>query len=113
MRARDCARDLPTVRSEDPALTAARLIASRRLPGIAVVDADCRPVAVLPAPQVLRVVVRGYMQEDPPLARVVDEAGAERGAGAAADVRAARAPDGPADRGVAPKSRASPSTRAL
>jgi CBS domain-containing protein len=44
MRARDLAQDLPTVRSEDPALTAARLIASRRLPGIAVVDADGRPL---------------------------------------------------------------------
>ena len=78
MRARDLAQDLPTVRSEDPALTAARLIADRRLPGIAVVDAYGRPVAVLPASQVLRVVVPGYVQEDPPLARVVDEAGAER-----------------------------------
>jgi CBS domain-containing protein len=78
VRARDLAQDLPTVRSEDPALTAARLIADRRLPGIAVVDAYGRPVAVLPASQVLRVVVPGYVQEDPPLARVVDEAGAER-----------------------------------
>ena len=33
---------------------------------------------MLPASQVLRSVVPGYVQEDPPLARVMDEAGAER-----------------------------------
>ena len=63
---------------DDSALTAARLIAERRLPGIAVVDTDGRPVAVLPASQVLRFVVPDYVQEDPALARVVDEPGAER-----------------------------------
>ncbi len=78
MRARDLAQDLPTVRPDDPAMAAARLIAERRLPGIAVVDAGGRPVAVLPASQVLRVVVPDYVREDPALARVVDEAGAER-----------------------------------
>jgi CBS domain-containing protein len=78
VRARDLAQDLPVVGPEDSALTAARLIAERRLPGIAVVDATGRPVAVLPASQVLRFVVPDYVQEDPALARVVDEAGAER-----------------------------------
>ncbi len=78
MRARDLAQDLPTVGPDDPASTAARLIAERRLPGIAVVDAVGRPVAVLPASQVLRAVVPDYVREDPALARVVDEAGAER-----------------------------------
>ena len=78
VRARDLAQELPTVAPDDPALTAARLIASRRLPGIAVVDGGGRPVAVLPASQVLRFIVPGYVQDDPRLARVVDEAGAER-----------------------------------
>jgi CBS domain-containing protein len=78
VRARDLAQDLPTVAPNDPALTAARLIANRRLPGIAVVDGGGRPVAVLPASQVLRFIVPGYVQDDPRLARVVDEAGAER-----------------------------------
>jgi hypothetical protein len=36
VRARDLAQDLPTVGPDDPALTAARLIADGRLPGIAV-----------------------------------------------------------------------------
>jgi CBS domain-containing protein len=78
MRARDLAQDLPTVGPHDPALAAARLIAERRLPGIAVVDAAGHPVAVLPASQVLRFVVPDYVQQDPTLARVVDEAGADR-----------------------------------
>jgi CBS domain-containing protein len=78
MRARDLAQDLPTVSPDDSVLTAARLIAARRLPGIAVVDAGRHPVAVLPASQVLRFVVPGYVQEDPRLAGVMDEAGAER-----------------------------------
>lgn len=78
VRARDLAQDLPTVGPDDPALTAARLIADGRLPGIAVVDGGGRPVAVLPASQVLRIVVPGYVQDDPALARVVDEPGAER-----------------------------------
>jgi CBS domain-containing protein len=78
VRARDLAQDLPVVGPDDSALVAARLIAERRLPGIGVVDADGHPVAVLPASQVLRFVVPDYVQEDPALARVVDEAGAER-----------------------------------
>lgn len=78
MRARALAQDLPTLSLDDEAWAAARLIASRRLPGIAVVDPDGRPVAVLPASQVLRSVVPAYIQEDPPLARVVDERSADR-----------------------------------
>jgi CBS domain-containing protein len=81
VRARDLAQDLPTVRPESDALDAAQLIASRRLPGVAVVKADGTPVAVLPASQVLRFVVPTYIQEDPRLARVVDEATADRAAG--------------------------------
>lgn len=84
VRARDLAQDLPTVRPDSDALAAARLIASRRLPAVAVVDADGNPVAVLPASQVLRLVVPTYIQEDPHLARVVDEATADRSAGALA-----------------------------
>ncbi|MEJ3655074.1 CBS domain-containing protein [Actinomycetes bacterium KLBMP 9759] len=78
MRARDLAQDLPTVGQDDSALEAARLIAADRLPGIAVVDPDGRPIAVLPASQVLRFVVPVYIQDDPSLARVLDEASADR-----------------------------------
>jgi CBS domain-containing protein len=78
VKARDLAQDLPTVRPDSDALDAARLIASHRLPGVAVVDADGNPVAVLPASQVLRAVVPTYIHEDPRLAWVVDEATADR-----------------------------------
>ena len=59
----------------DDALTAARLIAEQRRPGVVVVDADNKPVTVLPGSQVLRFIVPGYVQEDPSLARVYDERG--------------------------------------
>jgi len=78
VRARDLAQDLPTVGPDDAAWDAARLIATHRLPGIAVVDPDGRPVAVLPASQVLRFVVPAYIQDDPSLARVLDEASADQ-----------------------------------
>lgn len=78
MRARDLAEDLPAVAPDDPAWDAARLLAMHRLPGIAVVDTDGRPVAVLAASQVLRHVIPGYIQEDPSLARVFDEASADK-----------------------------------
>jgi CBS domain-containing protein len=78
VRARDLAEDLPAVGPDDPAWDAARLIATHRLPGIAVVDPGGRPVTVLAASQVLRHVVPGYIQEDPSLARVLDEPSADR-----------------------------------
>jgi CBS domain-containing protein len=78
VRARELAEQLPTVTPDVPAWDAARLIAEHRLPGIAVVDADGRPVAVLPAAQVLRWVVPSYIQDDPSLARVFGEADADR-----------------------------------
>jgi CBS domain-containing protein len=78
VRARDLAENLPAVSPDDPAWDAARLIATHRLPGIAVVDREGRPVAVLAASQVLRHVVPGYIQEDPSLARVLDEPSADR-----------------------------------
>lgn len=62
---------------DDDALSAVRLIAQRRLPGIAVVAADGTPVAVLPGSQALRVLVPAYIQDDPSLARVLDEASAD------------------------------------
>lgn len=77
MRARELAQDLPVVRVDDDALRAARLIAEQRLPGVAVVDRAGHPVAVLPASQVVRFVVPGYVQEDPSLARVFDEGSAD------------------------------------
>jgi CBS domain-containing protein len=78
VRARDLAQDLPAVGPDDPAWDAARLLATHRLPGIAVVDTDGRPVAVLAASQVLRHVIPAYIQDDPSLARVLDEPSADK-----------------------------------
>jgi CBS domain-containing protein len=78
VRARELAEELPTVGPDDAAWDAARLIAAHRLPGIAVVGPDGRPIAVLPATQVLRWVVPSYIQDDPSLARVFGEAEADR-----------------------------------
>ena len=77
MRARDLAEDLPTVGPDDDAMQAAQLIAGERLPAIAVLDDGRYPVAVLRATEVLRFVIPGYVQEDPSLARVLDEASAD------------------------------------
>ncbi|MDY0809988.1 CBS domain-containing protein [Kitasatospora purpeofusca] len=78
MRARDLAEQFPTVSLDDQALDAARLLAEHRLPGLLVVDASGRPRAILPASQLVRLLVPGYVIEDPALAAVIDEAHADR-----------------------------------
>lgn len=55
------------------ALTAARLLTEHNRPGLIVVDEHDHPVAVLPGSQVLRVLIPTYVQDDPTLARVLDE----------------------------------------
>ncbi|MEU3493752.1 CBS domain-containing protein [Kitasatospora cineracea] len=78
MRARDLAEPFPTVGLDDQALDAARLLAEHRLPGVLVVDGPGVPRAVLPASQLVRLLVPEYLVEDPALAAVVDEAHADR-----------------------------------
>src|SRR3954454_21025889 len=77
MLARDLAERVPVVRRADSALEAARLIASHRLAGVVVADDDGEPEAVVQGSQVLRLVVPRYVREDPRLAHVYDEAGAD------------------------------------
>ena len=55
------------------ALTAARLLTEHNRPGLIVVDDEDHPVAVLPGSQVLRAMIPSYVQDDPTLARVLDE----------------------------------------
>ncbi|MGP3957944.1 CBS domain-containing protein [Nonomuraea sp. 3N208] len=76
MRARDLAVEFPTVTMDTPALEAAKLMAEQDLPGLIIVD-DGRPLTILPGTQVLRLAVPPYCQDDPALARVVDEAHAD------------------------------------
>jgi len=77
MRAIDLVVDYPTVALSSPAIDAARLLATADLPGLIVVDDGGQPFAVLPGTQVLRLAVPAYCQDDPTLARVIDEAAAD------------------------------------
>jgi CBS domain-containing protein len=77
MRAAELMVDYATVTLDDLAIDAARLLARANLPGLIVVDDRGRPSAVLPGTQVLRLAVPGYYQDDPTLARVIDEAAAD------------------------------------
>lgn len=77
MRARDLAAPYPTVRTDTPAIDAARLLAGQDLPGLIVVDHDGRPFTILPGTRVLRMAIPRYCQDDPTLARVIDEAAAD------------------------------------
>lgn len=73
MQARDLAQPYPTVRMDTDGLTAARLLTEHNRPGLIVVDDQDHPIAVLPGSQVLRVMIPTYVQDDPALARVLDE----------------------------------------
>lgn len=77
MHADDLAAPFPTVGMKTPVLDAAKLLAGQNLPGLIVVDDQDRPVTILPGTQVLRMAVPAYCQDDPALARVIDEAAAD------------------------------------
>ncbi|WP_280232879.1 CBS domain-containing protein [Nocardia cyriacigeorgica] len=77
MQAHEIAIQLPTVHPGDPVAKAMRLMVVNRLPGMIVVDDDDRPVAVLPGTQVLRLAIPSSYQDDPALARTIDEVHAE------------------------------------
>lgn len=77
MRASDLAEDIPTVTRDTGALEAAQVIARHRLSGLVVADDDGVPIAVVPGTQVLKLVVPRYVREDPSLAHVYDEKGAD------------------------------------
>jgi CBS domain-containing protein len=77
MRARDVSMPMTTVTEDLPAREAAKLLAAQDLPGLIVVDANGRPLTVLAGTQVLRMALPSYCQDDPALARVIDEAAAD------------------------------------
>jgi predicted transcriptional regulator len=72
------AEEFPVVSLDADAREAVELLASRRLPGLIVVDEKGRPHSVLPASQVVRFLVPSYVQDDPSLARVIDESLADQ-----------------------------------
>ncbi|MFC5176580.1 CBS domain-containing protein [Nocardioides taihuensis] len=73
MQAHELATPYPTVTLETPADEAARVLTEHRRPGLIVVDRRGQPLAVLGASQFLKLLVPGYVQDDPALARVLDE----------------------------------------
>ncbi|MGW2703890.1 CBS domain-containing protein [Streptomyces sp. NPDC001340] len=78
MRARDLAVEYETIGVDTDAMAAARLMAEHRLPALLVVDDRRAPKAILPASQMIKILVPGYVVEDPTLAAVVDERHADR-----------------------------------
>ncbi|WP_433169163.1 CBS domain-containing protein [Kribbella sp. CA-247076] len=78
MHGEQMAEEYPVVGLDDDALTAVELLASRRLPGLIVTGKDGAPYAVLPASQVVKFLVPTYVQDDPALARVIEESLADQ-----------------------------------
>lgn len=73
------------MRLSTSATDAARLLADRKLPGLIVVDDHDHPVAILPGSQLLRRIIPAYVQDDPALARVMDEQSSDHLCDAIAD----------------------------
>jgi len=73
MTARKLAQPFPLVTPETEAMEAARLMAEKRLAGLIVCGEDGRPYTVLPGSEVLRFLIPTYVQDDPALARALDE----------------------------------------
>ncbi|MCX2932849.1 CBS domain-containing protein [Mycobacterium sp. CVI_P3] len=78
MRAEQIAEQFPVVALDSGALDAVRLMAEQRLPGLVVTDPQGRPLTILPAWQVVRLLVPAYIQDDPSLAGVLGEQAADR-----------------------------------
>jgi CBS domain-containing protein len=74
------AEEYPVVSLDTSAQDALEQLATRRLPGLIVVDEKGQPYSVLPASQVVRCLVPTYVQDDPSLARVIDEPLADQAA---------------------------------
>ena len=81
VRAEEIVEEFPVVNIDSPALDALRLLAEHRLNGLVVVtNTSETPYAMLPASQVVRFIVPGYVQDDPGLASVFTESMADHAA---------------------------------
>lgn len=76
MRALELSEPYPTIDVSAPAVDAARMIGTEHRPAVLVLD-DGAPVAVLSGSQVLNFLIPTYLQEDPSLVAVMDEAAAD------------------------------------
>ena len=73
MTARKLAQPFPLVTPDTDAMEAAQTMAAEHLPGLIVCGDDGRPYTILPGSQVLRFLIPSYVQDDPGLARALDE----------------------------------------
>jgi CBS domain-containing protein len=80
VQAAEIDEEFPVVDIDSSALEAVRMLAEQGLPGIVVLTPDGQLHAVLPADQVVRVIVPSYVQDDPVLAGILAESMADRAA---------------------------------
>src|SRR5665647_2785094 len=73
MTARKLAQQFPIVTPDTDAMDAAQTMARLRWPGLIVSGDDGRPYTILPGSEVLRFLIPTYVQDDPGLARALDE----------------------------------------
>ncbi|MCX4862215.1 CBS domain-containing protein [Streptomyces canus] len=78
MRARDLAEPYPTIGLFDQLTAAADLLVSRQLPALLVLDAEGQPIGVLRAERLIAACLPRYFEQNPLLARVIDERHADR-----------------------------------
>ena len=77
MTARKLAQPFPIVPPETDAMEAAQRLAAEGLPGLIVCHDDGRPYTILPGSEVLRFLIPSYVQDDPVLARALNEQAAD------------------------------------
>lgn len=77
MQAADIAESIPVVTGATTAAQAIRVVAEYRLQGLVVAGPDGVPTAVIRGSELLGAVLPPYMRDDPRLAHVLDEAGAD------------------------------------
>ena len=73
MTARKLVQPFPVVTPDTDAMEAAQTMAAQHLPGLIVCREDGRPYTILPGSQVLRFLIPTYVQDNPRLARALDD----------------------------------------
>ena len=77
MKAIDIAQPIPSITTGDSVTAAIHQMTEANLPGVVVVDADDRPLTVIPGTQVLKMAVLNAYHDDPALVRTIDEESAD------------------------------------